>query len=125
MIYSIGRVCKKLAGREAGRVCVVISKPDKQLVLIDGDVRRRNCNQGHLEPMTTTLELKENATTKDVVSALQNAGFDVTEKKKTEKKTVGEKPTKQRKTKETKKVKKEAEEKEAKPKKEKKKAKKK
>ena len=99
MAFTVGRVCKKLVGREAGRVCVIVSKSEGPFVLIDGDVKRRNCNTNHLEPLSNVVDLKENASTKDVVSSLQNAGFEIQEKKVKAKKAVSEKPVKQRKEK--------------------------
>ena len=98
MTFAIGRVCRKVAGREAGRLCVILSKPQGPFLLIDGDVKRRNCNRNHLEPLSAKVEIKENASTKDVISALQNAGFELQGKKPKEKQTTSVKPVKQRKS---------------------------
>ena len=100
MAFTVGRVCKKIVGREAGKVCVIVSKSEGPFVLIDGDVKRRNCNMNHLEPLNSVVDLKENASTKDAISSLQNAGFEIREKKVKAKKAVSEKPVKQRKVKE-------------------------
>lgn len=97
MTFTVGRVCKKIMGREAGRVCVIVSQSKGPFVLIDGDVKRRNCNRNHLEPLSATVNIKENASTKDVISALQNAGFEILGKKPKEKQTASIKPVKQRK----------------------------
>lgn len=99
MLFQVGRVCKKIAGREAGRVCVVISKKEGSFVTIDGDLRRRKSNVSHLEPLGQVVEIKENADTKSVLSALKNAGFDVQGKKEKTDKKVGPKPKKKRKQK--------------------------
>ena len=102
MTFSIGRVCKKVAGREAGKVCVIVSQSEGHFVLIDGEVKRRNCNRNHLEPLNVKVDIKEDASTKDVLSALQNAGFEVQGLKEGTSKTAGPKPVKLRKVKEKK-----------------------
>ncbi len=56
----------KLAGRDAGKVCVVVDQLDKHFVLIDGNVRRRKCNMLHLEPLPDTIKIKKNAAHSEV-----------------------------------------------------------
>ena len=65
---EIGKLCVKLAGRDAGRVCVVIDNADEKFVLIDGNVRRRKCNILHLEPLNETIKLKKGASHSEVAS---------------------------------------------------------
>lgn len=98
-LMDVGRVCYKIAGREAGKLCVIVDVKDKKFVLIDGNVRRKLCNIAHLEPTELILKIKKGASTSEVHSALQKEKLEVKEKKKKEKKTV-EKPKKKRKTKE-------------------------
>jgi large subunit ribosomal protein L14e len=98
MTLEIGRVCKKIVGREAGKTCVILSESKDHLVLIDGEVKRKNCNKGHLEPLSLKVDLKEGASTKDVLLALQNAGLKVVGRKTETKKKTSEKPKKQRKS---------------------------
>lgn len=69
-MMDIGRVCVKLAGRDAGKKCVIIAVIDKNVVMIDGATRRRKCNVNHLEPLPTLLEIAENASTQEVCAAL-------------------------------------------------------
>ncbi|MEM5804370.1 MAG: 50S ribosomal protein L14e [Candidatus Aenigmatarchaeota archaeon] len=57
-----GRVCMKIAGREAGRYCVVLEEPKEGFVLVTGPksvtcVKRRRCNIMHIEPTENVLEL--------------------------------------------------------------------
>ncbi len=80
-MYDIGRVCLKMAGRDAGRKCVIVDVLDANTVLIDGETRRRKCNVKHLEPLAQTVELKEGASAKDVAAALKKLGIAVTETK--------------------------------------------
>ncbi len=72
---NIGRVCRILNGRDAGKNCIVVNRygrRDKNFVLIDGiGVRRRKFNTGHLEPLPAVLEIEKNAGTDAVVNALK------------------------------------------------------
>jgi large subunit ribosomal protein L14e len=76
-MLSVGRVCVKLAGRDAGQKCVIVEVIDDRFVLIDGMTRRRKCNKIHLEPLNQTLEIKQGATHEDVAKAFKNIDLDV------------------------------------------------
>ncbi len=80
----------KLAGRDAGGRCVIL-KIEKNRALIDGQVRRRQCNIFHLEPLSQKIDISENASHEDVVSAFKKLGIDIKEKKKKEKKPAAQK----------------------------------
>ena len=69
-MMEIGRVCMKIAGRDAGKLCAIVEIVDKNYVLIDGQTRRRKCNGDHLEPLMKVLDISEGASHEDVVSAL-------------------------------------------------------
>jgi large subunit ribosomal protein L14e len=85
-IYDVGRICLKIAGRDANKYCVIINTIDSNFVEIDGQTRRRKCNIDHLEPLNKIADIKKNASNKDVVKALTSAGFITSEKKSTTKK---------------------------------------
>lgn len=69
---DVGRVCKKLSGREAGRTCVIVERIDKNFVMVDSPgVRRRRCNIRHLDPLEITVDIKDGASEKDVEKALK------------------------------------------------------
>jgi large subunit ribosomal protein L14e len=70
MAFEIGRVCVKLAGRDAGCTCVIIDTLENGYVLIDGETRRRKCNVMHLEPLARTIEIGKNSTHEAVCKAL-------------------------------------------------------
>lgn len=70
MAFEIGRVCVKLAGRDAGKKCAVIDIVDDRHVMIDGETRRRKCNIAHLEPTLKTVQLSQKASHDDVLAAL-------------------------------------------------------
>ena len=92
-IYNVGRVCVKLAGRDAGLKCVVVEEIDANFVLVDGQTRRRKINIRHLEPLEQTVDLKSGADTSAVAKAL---GIEIKAKKS---KKPAARPTKQRKVK--------------------------
>lgn len=75
MVLDVGRVCVKIAGREAGSRCVVVGVVDKTHVLISGpNIKRRRCNVRHLEPLPKKLEIAEGASDEDVRKAFGAAG---------------------------------------------------
>lgn len=76
-MIDIGRICVKIAGRDAGKKCVVVDVLDDTFVMIDGETRRRKCNILHLEPLDQTIELKKNAAHADVVKAFEKLGYGV------------------------------------------------
>ncbi|MBW3012185.1 50S ribosomal protein L14e [Candidatus Woesearchaeota archaeon] len=90
-MIQVGTLCMKIAGREAGMMCVVVDMVDKKKVLVDGQVRRRNCAITHIEPVGKVLEIKKGASHADVVAALKKEGIEVKETKPKQKK-VQEKP---------------------------------
>jgi large subunit ribosomal protein L14e len=56
---EVGRICVKLAGREAGEKCVIIEVIDDKFVEVVGStVKNRRCNIKHLEPLDETIEVK-------------------------------------------------------------------
>jgi large subunit ribosomal protein L14e len=80
-MMEIGRLCVKIAGRDAGRKCVIIDVIDDNFVLIDGDVRRRKCNIKHLEPLNQTIEIGKGASHEAVTSEFKKLGLNVWETK--------------------------------------------
>jgi large subunit ribosomal protein L14e len=71
----------KIAGREAGKMCVIIDIIDNKKVLIDGQTKRRNCSINHVEPLKKVLDLKKGASHAEVFSALKKEGIEVRETK--------------------------------------------
>ncbi len=92
---EIGRLYMKIAGREAGKFCVIVDTIKNNFVMIDGQVRRKKCNLAHLEPVKKTVDLKKGASHAEVVKAFEKIGLKIeTTKPKTKK---GAKPVRQRK----------------------------
>ena len=80
-MLGVGRVCVKIAGRDAGGECVIVDVLDGKLVLIDGNVRRKKCNVLHLEPTAKTLDIKQGATHEEVKKAFELLSLPVWETK--------------------------------------------
>lgn len=110
-MIELGRLCLKIAGRDAGKHCIVVDLLDNNLVLIDGETRRRKCNIKHLEPLDKTIKIKKNASHDEIKSEFKKLKLKVLETKpkpKTEKpkKLRGKKKEVKEKAKEVKKEKK-------------------
>lgn len=76
-VIDVGRVCRKVAGREAGRTCVVVKIIDSNFVEITGPkdltgVRRRRVNVKHLVPLPIKLDIPEGAKDDEVMESLKN-----------------------------------------------------
>ena len=93
-LYTVGRLCLKIAGRDAGKKCVIIENVDDTFVLIDGATRRKKVNVRHLEPLAATVEIKAKASHEDVNAAFDKLGIEVWNKKS---KKVSERPKQVRK----------------------------
>ena len=65
-MIEIGRLCVKIAGRDADLKCVIIDVLDDNFVMIDGETRRRKCNILHLEPLKNVIKIKKNAPHEDI-----------------------------------------------------------
>ena len=83
---EIGRLIIKTAGRDAGKIGVVVDILDDKTVLIDGHVRRRKCNVSHLETLDKTIKIKPNATTDAIVKELKSVDIEVKKRKPKERK---------------------------------------
>ena len=75
---EVGRICVKLAGREAGRKCVIIDIIDKNFVLITGPkavtgIKKRRANVNHVEPLREKIRVKRGASDKEVIEALKSS----------------------------------------------------
>ena len=94
-MFEVGRLCVKLAGRDAGKKCVVIEVLEKNYVLVDGETRRRKCNIMHLEPLNQVIDITDKASHETVISEFEKIDL-VPRITKPRQKTV--RPRQQRKT---------------------------
>ena len=92
-MFNVGRLCVKIAGRDAGKRCVVVDVVDAHNVLVDGETRRREVNVRHLEPLNDVLDLDSGASHADVKNAFETLGLKVFE---TKPKTKGARPVRVR-----------------------------
>ena len=77
---EVGRVCVKIAGREAGMRCVIVDVIDRNFVLVTGPVKvsgvkRRRANIGHVEPTPLKIKITKGAGDEEVLEALEKAGL--------------------------------------------------
>ncbi len=94
-MIEIGRLCVKLAGRDAGLKCVVVDILDDKFVLIDGETRRRKCNILHLEPLKDVIKIKKKAPHEEIKQEFEKLGLKARE---TKPKQKTERPRKKRKS---------------------------
>ena len=78
---EIGRLCVKLAGRDAGKKCVIVDVLKDNFVMIDGATRRRKCNILHLEPLAQMIQIKKGASHADVAKEFSKLGIEMFESK--------------------------------------------
>ena len=95
-LYDVGRICMKIAGRDAGKTCVVVERLDKNFVMIDGQTRRRKVNVKHLEPVNKSIKIKVKASHGEVKTAFTKLGLEILE---TKSKKTADKPKRVRKAK--------------------------
>ena len=84
-IYKIGRICLKLAGRDAGRKCAIVEVVDDRFVVVDGNVRSKKVNVKHLEPLAEEIEVGKGSH-EEVKAAFEKLSLAVWEKRSKEKK---------------------------------------
>ena len=95
-MITIGSVVLKIAGRDAGRLGVVLDVKDGR-VLIDGEVRRREVSIAHIEPVGQTVDIAKGASTESVREALKGLGVEFPEPFANKRPRIGgPKPVKQR-----------------------------
>ena len=59
---EVGRVCVKIAGREAGEKCAIVEVIDDKFVEVVGSkMKNRRCNIKHLEPLNETVDVSKGA----------------------------------------------------------------
>jgi large subunit ribosomal protein L14e len=84
-VLEVGRVCMKIAGREAGKYCVVIKpagkdKDEKSFVLVSGPkmltgVKRRKANTEHLKATEHKIDIPDDAADDQIFSAYEKVGL--------------------------------------------------
>jgi large subunit ribosomal protein L14e len=72
---EVGRICVKIAGREAGKKCVIVDVIDKNFLLITGPkqvngVKRRRVNIRHVEPTERKVNIRRGESDEELMKAL-------------------------------------------------------
>jgi large subunit ribosomal protein L14e len=72
---EVGRICVKIAGREAGSKCIIVDVIDKNFVLITGPqkitgVKRRRANVNHIEPTEKKINIKRGESDEEITAAI-------------------------------------------------------
>ncbi|MBW2963285.1 50S ribosomal protein L14e [Candidatus Woesearchaeota archaeon] len=96
-MFEIGRLCVKIAGRDAGKKCLIVEIVDENHVMIDGETRRRKCSVKHLELLDQVVKIKKGASHDEIVKEMEKLGL---KGRKTKAKVKTERPKKVRKRKE-------------------------
>lgn len=80
-MMEVGRLCVKIAGRDAGKKCVIVDVIDDKFVMVDGETRRRKCNPKHLEPLKETINISKGADHNTVADEFKKIGIGLKETK--------------------------------------------
>lgn len=72
---EVGRICVKIAGREAGKKCVIVDVIDKNFVLVTGPkkvngVKRRRVNVNHIEPTEKNVKVSRGESDDEILKVL-------------------------------------------------------
>ncbi len=72
---EVGRICVKIAGREAGKKCIIVDVIDKNFLLITGPeqvngVKRRRVNMSHVEPTEKKVDIRRGESDEEIMKAL-------------------------------------------------------
>ncbi|NPA85712.1 MAG: 50S ribosomal protein L14e [Crenarchaeota archaeon] len=78
---EVGRVCVVIAGRRAGRKCVIVDIIDDKFVVVTGPkeltgVKRRRMNIKHIEPLDQKIDIEKGADDSAVLEAIKQAGLE-------------------------------------------------
>jgi len=98
-MVKVGQVALKIAGRDAGKLAVVMEILDKNYVLLSGEVRKRKCNIKHLEFLDKEIKVSKDMNSNEINKSLIQSGLKIKDVKKGNKKETKEKPKKLRKVK--------------------------
>lgn len=72
---EVGRICVKIAGREAGKKCIIVDVIDKNFLLTTGPeqvngVKRRRVNMSHVEPTEKKVDIGRGESDEEIMKAL-------------------------------------------------------
>ena len=78
-VLSVGRICIKKVGREAGKKCVIIDTISNNFVLVTDpksitSVKRRRSNINHLTPTQEKIKIKKRLSDEELIEKLTASG---------------------------------------------------
>lgn len=76
-MIDLGRLCVKIAGRDAGKKFLVVDTIDSNFVLVDGEGRRKRCNIDHLEPLDKKIEIAKGIGHEEVLNIFKELNIPV------------------------------------------------
>jgi len=77
MVVERGRIATKLLGREAGKICAIVERIDRNFVMVIGpEVRKRRCNINHLDLHNKVLDVPAEASDDDYINELTKLSQD-------------------------------------------------
>ena len=71
VIFTIGRVCYKSNGRDAGTRVVLVENAKDGFVMVEGLRKKRKCNVQHLIPTKKMVKLPSSYTKKEIMALLK------------------------------------------------------
>jgi large subunit ribosomal protein L14e len=90
--YQVGKLCTKIAGRDAGKIAVIVDVQENK-VLLDGNVRRRLVSKKHVLPYDKEIKISKGADHATVEKAFKDLELPVLS---TKPKQAAEKPVKKK-----------------------------
>ena len=98
-MVKVGDVVMKVAGRDAGRIGVVVEAMQNGYYMLDGDTRKKKVNFRHIEFLGKELKIGKNTSSEDLRKAISELGFKVNKhgqpRKKAEQKEAVKAPAKE------------------------------
>ena len=76
-MVKVGDVVMKIAGRDAGRVGIVLEDLGKGFFMVDGDTRKKKVNIKHIEFLGKEVKVGKGSTSEDLRKEINNLGFKV------------------------------------------------
>lgn len=74
-MVKTGDVVMKIAGRDAGRIAIVVEDLGNGYYKIDGDTRKRKVNFKHIDFLGKEVKVGKNASTEEIRKVLEEMGF--------------------------------------------------
>ncbi len=74
-MVKTGSLVMKIAGRDSGRIGIVVEELGNGYFLVDGDTRRKKVNCRHLEFLEKDIKIGKNITSEEIRKLIADLGF--------------------------------------------------